>query len=550
MAEKKTSTGSGEVAAGAAVALEAADSGAGYTEAAISRNLAEVTNEEMMEMMSYLPDPTPPPFLAPVSEAEFERLLEYANQPDTVMMEAALDTTSADQDIEAAAMFVEAPEGETVAAPIAAAPAINASFEGIPQTAFRPPDCTQAVGPNNVLVAVNSTLASYTKTGALQFTRPLLGIGGLFNAVLPADARVFDPRVAYDHYAQRYIVTAAARHDATGRAWFAVAVTQTPSPTGAYWVWALDARLNGSTLTSFWGDYPMLGFDTQAVYISANMFTFPPGNVFQYAKLRILKKAQLYAGAALTWYDFWNLTNPDGSKAFTVQPAVHFRGLGGNPPAYLVNALFPSGNKLTRWTLTNPVAAVPTLSRVSVNCLAYELPPSAQQLGTGALIATNDDRLLNAIYQNVGGTQRLWTCHTTKHTWSGEAAARSVVQWYEINVPTNAVVQQNRYGAPGAYYFFPAIQTDIRRNAYLVFGRSSAAQFAQLRQTGRLVAAPLNDLQNSALIMAGVSSYTGGRWGDYFGVCRDGGDANKVWMCGEYAGPGNTWRTRIAGTNF
>jgi hypothetical protein len=36
-----------------------------------------------------------------------------------------------------------------------AAPTGLASFEGIPQTAFRPPDCALGVGPDDVMVAVN-----------------------------------------------------------------------------------------------------------------------------------------------------------------------------------------------------------------------------------------------------------------------------------------------------------------------------------------------------------------------------------------------------------
>src|SRR5262249_56655889 len=96
---------------------------------------------------------------------------------------------------------------------------------------------------------------------------------------------------------------------------------------------------------------------------------------------RILNKQELYQGAALHWYDFWNLKNPNGSGAFTVQPASHFRGVGGNPPAYLVNGFFPSGNQLTLWTLSNPIASwsggPPNLSRPSVPCPAYAFPPNA-----------------------------------------------------------------------------------------------------------------------------------------------------------------------------
>jgi hypothetical protein len=83
--------------------------------------------------------------------------------------------------------------------------------------------------------------------------------------------------------------------------------------------------------------------------------------------------------------------------------------------------------------------------------------------------------------------QRLWTAHTTKFTWQGDSEARSNLQWYEIDVPSKTVVQQNGFGASGAYYFYPAIQTDLSRNAYLVFTRSSASQFADVRQTGRRV---------------------------------------------------------------
>jgi hypothetical protein len=315
--------------------------------------------------------------------------------------------------------------------------------------------------------------------------------------------------------------------------------------------------IDGNNPTNNWADYPMLGCDTQAIYISSNMFQV--GGGFQYPKLRVLNKAELYSGGTgsghnIRWYDFWNLKNPDGSVAFTVQPAVHFRGTGGNPPAYLVNALWPTGNVLTMWTLSNPLAlwssGTSTLAKDAINCRTYDIPPSAIQPGTTTRLVTNDSRLLNAIYQNVGGTQHLWTCHTSAHTWAGDSEARAVVQWYEIDVPSKAVVQQNAYGRAGSYYFFPAIQTDISRNAYLVFTRSGASEFGQVRQTGRRVSDPANDLQSSMLVKSGESSYTGGRWGDYLGICRDGVDFSTVWMYGEYAGTGDTWATRVCSAQF
>jgi hypothetical protein len=103
------------------------------------------------------------------------------------------------------------------------------------------------------------------------------------------------------------------------------------------------------------------------------------------------------------------------------------------------------------------------------------------------------------------------------------------------------------HASPNVY---PAIQTDISRNGFAVFGRCGASEFAQLRQTGRKVTDAANTLQGSAPIKSGESGYTGGRWGDYFGICRDGGDAAVVWMYGEYAGASNTWGTWVAATRF
>jgi hypothetical protein len=508
-------------------------------------------------LMAFPPKASRPKWMVtrfPVSMEEYQKLNEAANQPDAKTLAAAEDQAGADADVEMESME-DVPEGEElVMGPEALAPATTNNFEGIPQTAFRPPDCTIAVGPNDVMVSVNTDLAIYTKGGALRFRWANMS---LFNPVQPANATFFDPQVAYDHYAKRWIVVTAARRNSPAGSWLMVGVSQGPDPVGPYWIWALDATKDGSNPTNNWADFPMLGFDTQGIYISSNMFLM--GGGFQYVKLRILNKAEVYAGGVgpshfIKWYDFWSLKNPNNSLSFTVQPAAHFTGLGGNPPAFLINALWPGGNTLTLWKLSNPIGywsgSTPTLTKDSIACRSYDLPPDAEQKGSAVRIETNDSRLLNAVYQYVDGVRRLWTCHTSKHTWAGENVARSVAQWYEIDTDQKKVIQQNAYGAKGRYYFFPAIHTDLRRHAYVVVGRSSSTEFAHLRQTGRLVTDPANDLQNSTLVKVGESSYTGGRWGDYFGICRDGSDANKVWMYGQYADAGNTWGTRICAAKF
>ncbi len=521
--------------------------------AAVSRSLDDISIEEMMAPM---PRAVRPDYMVtryPVEMDEFRSMKDTAEQAAAEPLEpsdaeARADETTADADVEAEEWGT--PEDVEAAGPEAVAPTVRASFEGIGQTAWTPPDPTLAVGPGDVLVAVNTDMAGYSKTGALNFRWP--NMTTLFSPVLPSGATLFDPVLAYDHYEHRWVAVVGARRQSPRGSWFMVGVSQGTNPAGSWWIWALNASLNGSANTNNWADYPMLAFDTQCIYVSSNMFEF--GGSFQYAKLRILYKQELYSGGSVRWYDWWNLKNPDGSTAFTIQPACQYTGTGGNPPAYLINALWPGGNSLTMWTLSNPAAhwrgGSSTWSKDRVSCRSYDFPPDARQLGSGVRIETNDARLLNAVYQYAGGVRRLWTTQTSKHTWSGDSEARSVVQWYEIDVVTKAVVQQNRYGASGKYYFFPAIQTDIDRNAYVVFGRSSSSEYGEARYTGRRATAPANDLESSSRIKAGESAYTGQRWGDYFGICRDGGNNRRVWMYAQYAETGNAWGTWVASAGY
>jgi hypothetical protein len=181
---------------------------------------------------------------------------------------------------------------------------------------------------------------------------------------------------------------------------------------------------------------------------------------------------------------------------------------------------------------------------------SYQIGPDALQRGTSTRVETNDDRLLNAVYQSAGSTQRVWAAHTVRVVWSGDSEARTGIRWYEIDVNSRQAVQQRTYGASGSYYYFPAIQTDLARNAHLVFTRSSANEFSQVRTTGRLVTDPPNTLQGSRLVKAGESSYGGSRWGDYFGICRDGTDANRVWGYGEFGDASSAWGTWVYSSKF
>ncbi len=277
------------------------------------------------------------------------------------------------------------------------APGIRTDFQGITQTTFVPPDNGTAAGPNHILEMVNASWRLFNRDGTpATGLVPFCGASGWWTSTLPAGVTsCFDPRMVYDQFANRWVMVADARKatDPKG-SWYLLATSWTSDPLGTWCTWALQADSDPAVN---WADYPAVGIDDQAVYLTSNQFNF--GNVFQFVKIRILGKAQLYNNSCNppTWTD---ITTTAG---FTLQPAHTF----GTPGVeYFVNSFSGFGSSVTLWTLSDPLGT-PMLSSVSVPVGSYVLPPDATQLGSEELIDTGDARLLNAVYRN--GV--IWTTH-------------------------------------------------------------------------------------------------------------------------------------------
>jgi hypothetical protein len=181
-----------------------------------SRSLEDISVQEFTEQ--FPPSPARVPGMDsrfPVPIEEYRQMELAAREPEAVEAEALAaleDTTTVDADMAVELAGLDLPEDQATVEPAPAAPPTTASFEGIPQTPYRPSDNAIAVGPDRVMLAVNVELAVYSKAGALQFRWP--NFTTLFSPVLPSGAQLFDPQLAYDHYAGRWIVVIAARRGA------------------------------------------------------------------------------------------------------------------------------------------------------------------------------------------------------------------------------------------------------------------------------------------------------------------------------------------------
>jgi hypothetical protein len=314
---------------------------------------------------------------------------------------------------------------------------------------------------------------------------------------------------------------------------------------GTWRNYSFDAMVDGSTSTNNWADFPALGVDNQAIYLTANMFAFNGG--FQHAKIRVIPKAGPYSGGAAPFFDFVKMRNPDNSLAFTIQPCHTF---GAPQVEYLVNSLFPGGSSLTLWRIDNPGTA-PLLTRSSVSVSNYSLPPNADQKGGGPPLNTGDIRILHAVFRG----DSVWTALTTAHNWTG-STNRAAVHWFQIRAAASALVQEGVYGNRSYHYFYPAGCPDNQGNFTVVFSRSGSPEFGSIRYTGRRSTDPLGQLQGSKLLKSGRAHYEGldsggrNRWGDYNGVAADPANPRLIWFYSMYASAVDTWGTWVGRAFF
>ena len=433
--------------------------------------------------------------------------------------------------------------GEMRALAAAPSPRLRASFPGIDPPSIVQPDSMIAAGPTRLMAAVNSTVAIYSKAGKRvfqttfdQWFSPLAGtVGG---------SGYFDPQLLYDQYQGRWIFVCDARR-ADRRSWYLLSVSKTSNPQGEWAFWAIDMQQTGGGRVDLWADFPRLGVDGSAVYLTANMFTFRT-YIFKFGKIRVLKKSELYNYGALTTYEFSRMVDAGGALARNIHAAHNY---GPSPLGYLVNTRNDAGNKITMWAVNT--TGQPTLTRIPVQVSSYKTPPQAQQKGGGAVIntATEGTGALSAVFR--GGF--LYTAHAISHNWgSGEVSA---LRFYQVDA-TGKVKQEVTFGSDGLSYYMPALSVNSRGDVVMTFNRSGRNEFAGIFYSGRRAADPLGAFSQSVLLKAGEANYAAvfsgsniARWGDYAAVAVD--PSNQTfWFFNEFVKAATEWNAVIANVSY
>jgi hypothetical protein len=445
----------------------------------------------------------------------------------------------------------------------------------------RPPDTNGDVGPNHYVQTVNSGFRVFDKLG--NPLTPFTTYNSFFAALGTGNPcgnnqNDGDPFAFYDQIADRWVVSdfAFSGFPGPGPFYQCIGVSQTPDPTGGYFLYALlvdPVNLN---------DYPKMALWTNpqpggAYFLTQNLFN-GTSQAFQGVSVFALDRGSMLMGGPAHAVSF--MITPAGLGDSYSLVAATFR-TGSAPPAgrdeMLLSVDSPSSGGVTltqvhAWkfhvdfvTPGNSTLGIgPNHSpnaQITVNGFVDAFTNTTsnlvpQQGGLPPLDTLGDKIMTPVVYQNRTGTESLWADQTIILNYPNGPTA---VRWYQFDVtggnfPATAAQQQDwSNGNDGLFRWMPAIAVDQNGNTAIGYSTSSANIFPGIRYAGRFASDPPNNLgQGEAVMTNGTGSQTSasGRWGDYSMTTLD-TDGTTFWHTNEYyQTTGSSWNTRVGKFRF
>ncbi len=413
------------------------------------------------------------------------------------------------------------------------------------------PDTQGAVGPKHLMVAVNGTLRIQDRLGGVistvadtNFWANLGIFPGNSTCGPNTEFPIFDPRILYDPFGQRWILTSLS--DAiTNAASLLIGVSQTSDPTGN---WNLY-RIYLDSPRQQWMDFDRLGFTKDWIVVCGAMFAgyYLPTTGYQGTHFYVFNKTNLYAGGAGQYTLFQRSefsVNRVVMPALTYDASVstlYFLAAGDGP----INV-----NSLQIFTVSGPVGAEVFTSGPTVTTTNRwdDLPRGGgnanvlPQLGTTNKIAPQSAFIRSAIIYRNGS---LWAAHHV-HLPAGGSPQRTSIQWWQIG-PGGTVLQRGLIDdlAGRNSYSYPGIAVNKFNEVLVGYSRFSSNQFPSANFAFRAAGDPPGTLRGDAVLKAGEAPFyvpysplcsgNVNRWGDYSATVVDPVNDSDLWTIQEYA---------------
>lgn len=370
----------------------------------------------------------------------------------------------------------------------------------------------------------------------------------------------------------------------SGRNHLDIAVSQSGDPRGAWNVFQLPVQNDGTQGTPnhhcaggpCLGDYPHIGADANAFFITTNEFALRAGG-FYGAQVYAISKSGLANNAATINAVLFNTNDGpylDGAPGFTVWPAIAADGYdadnGGTELFLSSQAVFnDSGtdNRLRQWAVTdtsaidsNPSALA--LSSTVVNVEGYGVPgPSQQKAGSlplrdcladptcypllvgapGAFynpespLDSGDSRMQQVYYAN----GKLWSGLDTGLVFDDGSFGNGIA-YFVLNPNSGHVFQQGYVGVVGNNVNYPAVAVNGSGRGIIAFtlvGDDHYPSAGYVSLDAKIGAGDIHVAAEGAGPQDGFTGYlpfsNRPRWGDYGAAAVDG---RSIWMASEYIG--------------
>jgi hypothetical protein len=329
---------------------------------------------------------------------------------------------------------------------------------------------------------------------------------------------ISDPWVFFDAASQRWF---AGIVDVTkGSERLAVSTSSTPSTFNVY-----DVSQGGGGAC---GDQAKIGVSDNVVAMSSNIFTNNCNGGYAGVRLTVLNKSELVAGnSTIDTAAFGPL-----SQYFSLVPA---QSMSSTTDQWYAQVNSGTTSRVVRTTGTPPG----TVTRTEVYAVSIKQvtqPPDAQQPGTGTLLATNDNRVDNVVWES----NRLIYANSTGCVPANDTTTRSCARLISVDTTTGGKIIDKNWAKSGQYFFFPAVQVDPAGTISLAYGRSSSSVFPELDARP---SDPSGVWGARKTLVTGTAANTTHRYGDYFAEAIDPSNTTNVWIAGEIGG--GTWSTAI-----
>jgi len=412
-----------------------------------------------------------------------------------------------------------------------------------------PPDNSGCVGPNHFLIGVNQAVQWYTKARVQQHSQTL---NNFFSATSPATG-LFDPKVLYDQYNDRYVIISDEEDDNSKTSNIHLAVSQTNDPNDGWYFQKINTMLTiGSTDT--WLDYPGLGVSSEAIYVAGNMFDF--NNNFVATRLWIIDKG-LYSGGT-SGINVYDPSTEAGlsSQAFTLQPAHMYGIQPSGVGTFLFSTEWDDGNgnddEIGVFRVDDPLGSstgpsfnVQFLNPGQIHDNSNGVPDAPQNGGTYN-IDFSDTRAQSCVWRSdhlVGAF--------TVNPPSGDDAGQATAFWFDVNTTTLSsltLAQNGNIGgediATAAATGYPAVGINVNGAIAVGFSASASTIYCGAYYALHNPGDAAGTVGGSQTLHAGTDYYLRtfspyhilrNRWGDYSSLAVDPADDLNFWVFNQYA---------------